>query len=148
MNKISTKIAETDNLYMKAQGSGIIHNVSSGVGITGFRGISGYASTKGAIESLTRSLSLEFGGHGICFTLMHPPLTNTKSAAPLGIPVQAMADPQSVGRKLAGKILSTRPVITPNFQTSLYLLLARKFPGVVGKLFCKLTENAQLKPQK
>jgi NADP-dependent 3-hydroxy acid dehydrogenase YdfG len=32
---------------MKAQGRGIIHNVSSGVGVTGFPGIYGYASTKG-----------------------------------------------------------------------------------------------------
>jgi NAD(P)-dependent dehydrogenase (short-subunit alcohol dehydrogenase family) len=134
--------------HMKAQGRGIIHNVSSGVGITGFMGISGYASTKGAIESLTRTLSLEFSRYGIHVNIMHPPLTNTKSASPLGIPVQAMADPKYVGRKLAGKILSTRPVITPNVQTSIYLLLARRFPVMMGKLFCKLTENAQLKRNK
>ncbi|GAX90508.1 short-chain dehydrogenase [Effusibacillus lacus] len=39
--------------HMKAQSRGIIHKVSSGVGITGFMGISGY-------ESLARTLSLEF----------------------------------------------------------------------------------------
>lgn len=72
--------------YMKEKGKGIIHNVSSGVGITGFPGIYGYASTKGAIESLTRTLALEFEKYGICINLMHPPLTNTKSASPLGTP--------------------------------------------------------------
>ena len=45
--------------YMKRQGHGLIHNVSSGIGITGFAGASGYAATKGAIEGLTRSLAIE-----------------------------------------------------------------------------------------
>ena len=111
--------------HMKAQRKGIIHNLSSGVGITGFSGIYGYASTKGAIEALTRTLSLELNHYGICVNLMHPPLTNTKSAAPLGIPAQAMADPADVGRKLAKKILSTKPIITPDFQTSVGLFFSR-----------------------
>lgn len=45
---------------MKKQGNGIIHNFSSGVGYTGIPGMTGYTSTKGAIESLTRTLALEF----------------------------------------------------------------------------------------
>lgn len=65
----------------------------------------------------------------------HPPLTNTKSAAPLGVPTQAMADPAQVGRQLARKILSTKPVITPNFQTALYLFMVRRYPHAIGKLF-------------
>ena len=127
--------------HMKAQGRGIIHNVSSGVGITGFPGLSGYASTKGAIEALTRTLALELAPYGICVNLMHPPLTNTKSAAPLGVPPQAMADPADVGRKLAKKILSTKPVLTPDFKTAAYLFFARRFPEAIGKLFGKLTDG-------
>jgi len=126
---------------MKTQGGGIIHNVSSGVGITGFPGIYGYASTKGAIEALTRTLALELARYGVSVNLMHPPLTDTKSASPLGIPSQAMADPADVGRRLAKKILSTKPVITPNFQTTAYLFLARRYPGAVGKLFSKMAER-------
>src|SRR6056297_850315 len=79
--------------HMKAQGKGIIHNVRSGVGITGFPGLYGYASTKGAIEALSRTLSLEFSRFGIRVNTMHPPLTQTKSASPLGISKEAMADP-------------------------------------------------------
>jgi len=124
--------------HMKAQGGGIIHNVSSGVGITGFPGLSGYASTKGAIEALTRTLALELAPYGIRVNLMHPPLTNTQSAAPLGIPPQAMADPADVGRKLARKILSTRPVITPDFRTAAYLFFAHRYPDATGKLFAKM----------
>jgi len=89
--------------------------MSSGVSITGFPGIYGYASTKGAIEALTKTSSLELDRYNICVNIVHPPLTNTKSA-PLGIPTQAMADPTDVGRKLAKKILSTKPVIIPDFK--------------------------------
>jgi len=129
--------------YMKAQGKGIIHNVSSGVGITGFPGIYGYASTKGAIESLTRTLALELEKYGICVNLMHPPLTNTKSAAPLGIPAQAMDDPARVGRNLAKQILSTKAIIASDFRTAVYLFFAYRYPTMLGKLFAKLAEGAR-----
>ena len=128
---------------MKARGTGIIHNVSSGVGITGFPGIYGYASTKGAIESLTRTLALEFAGYGIQVNLMHPPLTNTKSAAPLGVPLQAMDDPARVGRNLAKQIRSTKPIIASDFRTAMYLFFAYRYPEALGRLFAKLTENSR-----
>jgi NAD(P)-dependent dehydrogenase (short-subunit alcohol dehydrogenase family) len=128
--------------YMKAKRKGIIHNVSSGVGITGFPGIYGYASTKGAIESLTRTLALEFEKNGICVNLMHPPLTNTKSAAPLDIPAQAMDDPARVGRNLAKQILSTKPIIASDFRTAVYLFFAYRYPKMLGRLFAKLAESA------
>ncbi len=129
--------------HMKSKGKGIIHNVSSGVGITGFPGIYGYASTKGAIESLTRTLALEFEKYGICVNLMHPPLTNTKSASPLGIPAQAMDSPARVGRNLAKKVLSTKAVITPDFRTAAYLFFAYRYPLALGRLFTRLMESSK-----
>lgn len=129
--------------HMKSQGKGIIHNVSSGVGMTGFPGLYGYASTKGAIEAMAKTLSLELAQYGVCVNIMHPPLTNTKSASPLGIPAQAMANPADIGRKLAKKILSTKPVITSDFQTAIYLFLTRRYPNAIGKLFSKMAERGQ-----
>ncbi len=129
--------------HMKAQGEGIIHNVSSSVGITGFPGVSGYASTKGAIEALTRTLALEFEPLGIKVNLMHPPLTNTKSAAPLGLPAQAMEDPAKVGRKLARKVQSTASIITPDFKTAVALFVCRHFPEAMGRLMAKMAKRAK-----
>lgn len=129
--------------HMKARSGGVIHNVSSGVGLTGYPGIYGYASTKGAIEALTRSLSLEFAPHGITVNVLHPPLTNTKSAAPLGIPILVMDNPEDVGRSLAKKIGSRNPIITPNFQTSLGLFFNRHLPFMMGKLLVKMTKRAK-----
>lgn len=127
--------------YMQNQGQGIIHNVSSGVGSSGFPGIHGYASTKGAIEALTRSLALELKEYNIFVNVMHPPLTNTKSARPLGIPAQMMANPEEVGSKLAKKIMSTKNIVTPDFKTSMSIFFTLKFPFVIGNLLSKLTEK-------
>lgn len=126
---------------MKAQGWGIIHNISSGVSLTGFPGISGYASSKGAVEALSRTLRLELTKYNIWVTLVHPPLTNTRSSAPLGIPPASMADPAVVGHKLARYILSTKPIITPDIQTAIGLSLSRSFPGMMGHLLAKLAQR-------
>lgn len=128
---------------MKAQGGGIIHNVSSGVGISGFAGLIGYTSTKGALESATRTLAIELEPLGITVNLMHPPLTSTRSAAPLGLPPQVMADPAVVGRKLAAKIESRKAVIAADARTALYLLAVYRFPLLLGRFFSRMTEKAR-----
>lgn len=128
--------------YMKAQGSGIIHNVSSAVGVTGFAGIYGYASTKGAIEALTRTLALELAPYGIRVNLMHPPLTRTRSAAPLGVPEQIKADPAVVGRALAGRIMATKADVTPGAQTAVFLWLSRWYPNAIGRLLSRAAQRA------
>lgn len=132
---------------MKKQGSGIIHNVSSGVGLTGFGGLSGYTASKGAVESLTRTLAYELAPHGIAVNVMHPPLTLTPSSAPLGIPAQVMASPEQVGRQLANRILSVKPTIAANWSTRLYLFFARRYPTAMGKLFTRLAKRGRVQEQ-
>jgi hypothetical protein len=107
---------------MQQQGYGLIHNLSSGVGLTGFANLA---------------------GTGIHVTLMHPPLTRTPSAAPLGVPAQAMADPAVVGRRLARQIRSAGPVITPDLGTRLYLAMARRLPMQLGRLFSSLAARGR-----
>ena len=119
--------------HMRARGEGIVHNVSSGVGLVGHPGLTGYASTKGAIEALTRSLRLELHGEDVWVTVMHPPLTNTRSAAELGYPDSLLSDPADTGRKLARKIDSTGPVVTADLQTRVGLAVARRVPYLVRK---------------
>ncbi len=128
---------------LKSRGGGVIHNVSSGVGLTGFPGLAGYTSTKGALEALTRTLALELAPFSITVNLIHPPLTDTPSAAPLGVPEEFMADPAAVGRKLAGKIGSRRDWITPDFSTRVGLLANRLFPGGMGRMLARMTARAR-----
>ncbi len=90
--------------HMRERNEGIIHNVSSGAGLVGHPKLSGYAATKGAIEAFVRSLRLELQHENIACTLMHPPLTSTRSAAELGYPESYLSDPANVGRKLADRV--------------------------------------------
>ena len=128
---------------MKKQGHGIIHNFSSGVGFTGMPGMTGYTSTKGAIESLTRTLALEYMSQGIVFNVMHPPLTRTKSASGLGVPVEMMADPDVVGRNLAKQVGKTRPVLAPDLNNGFQLWVTYHFRVQMGKLLAMMTERAK-----
>ena len=118
--------------HMLARGEGRIHNVSSGVSLTGHPGLSGYASTKGAIEALVRSLQQELRHENVSVSLVYPPLTNTRSAATL-YPESLMTAPETVGRKLAGKIESSRPVVVVDWQTKLGLTIVRLFPSIARR---------------
>lgn len=123
--------------HMQARDEGIIHDVGSATGTVGHPGLSGYAATKGAIEAMTRSLALELRHTGISCTLMLPPTTDTRMSAHLGYPEWMRATPDDVGRKLARRIESTGPVITPDRQTSIGLYLVQRFPS----LWAKVTER-------
>ena len=119
--------------HLRERNRGIVHNVSSGVASLGHPGLSGYASTKGAVEALTRSLRLELRDGDVTCTVMHPALAATRSAAELGYPAALMSDPADVGRALASKIDATGPVITSDWKTRVGLSLARRFPVLVRK---------------
>ncbi len=116
--------------HMQAQGFGIIHNMGSGTADTGHPGLSGYSATKGAIKALVRSLQLELRHTDVSCTLMIPPSTNTQMTADLEYPEWMTVDPEEVGRNLADKIHSTRPVITPDMTTRIGLSLTRRFPSL------------------
>ena len=64
---------------MRAQGSGIIINISSGVGRIGFQGLSAYVATKFALEGLSESLAYEVGPFGIKVVLIEPGVVKTKA---------------------------------------------------------------------
>lgn len=128
---------------MREQRRGTIHNMSSGIAFTGMPGMMGYTSTKGAIEALTRTLSLELADEGIVVNVMHPPLTRTKSAAGFGIPADMMTDPARVGRQLARKVGSAQPYITPDFSTAMALFANRHFPVAMGRLLTSMSRRAK-----
>ncbi len=128
---------------MQKLGHGVIHNLSSGVGFTGMPGMTGYTSSKGAIESLTRTLALEYAPQGIIFNVMHPPLTRTPSAAGFGIPPEMMADPEIVGRNLAKKVGKTAPMLASDFINGIQLSLSYHFRFPMGKLLALMADKAK-----
>lgn len=125
--------------YMKDQKRGKIIFTSSGVGVTGFIGISPYASTKGALESLAKCLNVEYASYGLSFHIIHPPLTRTKSSAALPVPKDFMADPQKVGFGIAKNINSNRFIICHSLLQKIQTLGCYFFPIKMGKLMSKMT---------
>lgn len=128
---------------MKKQSGGIIHNISSGVGYTGMTDMIGYTSTKGAIESMTRTLALEYTPLGITFNVMHPPLTRTKSASGLGIPLEMMAEPNAVGCGLAKLVGRTRPVLVSGFFNKIQLWMSYHLRVQMGALISMMAEKTR-----
>lgn len=132
------RLAKSVIPYMQAQKRGKIIFTSSGVGVTGFIGISPYASTKGALESLAKCLNIEYASDSISFHIIHPPLTRTKSASPLPVPKEFMADPQKVGYGIAKHIFSKRFIICHSFSQKLQTLICYLCPIKMGKLMSKM----------
>ncbi|WP_374776948.1 SDR family oxidoreductase [Streptomyces sp. NBC_01310] len=69
--------------HMTAQGSGAIVNMSSGAGLVGVPGFSGYAATKAAEIAVTKSSALEAAPHGIRINAVCPGLVDTPMIAAL-----------------------------------------------------------------
>lgn len=81
----------------------------------------------------------------IYINVMHPPLTRTKSSGPLGVPLQMMEDPEKVGEKLAGKIMSTKKIVCPDIKTRISIFFTMHFPYSLGKLLSVMTEKVDKK---
>lgn len=131
--------------YMQKPGKVIF--TSSGVGVMGFVNISPYASSKGAIESLAKCLGIEYHKDGITFHIFHPPLTRTKSAGPLPIPIEFKADPKIVGSGLAKHIGSKRFVICHSLGQKLQTMICYLFPVRMGRLMSKMTDGYAAKQE-
>lgn len=68
---------------MLAQGKGAIVNVSSIASLVGIPLLPAYAASKGALDSLTRSIAIDYAKDGIRCNVVNPGLVATPMAAPL-----------------------------------------------------------------
>lgn len=126
---------------MEVQRYGRILFTSSGVGVAGFKNISPYASSKGAIESLAKCLKLEYADAGITCHIIHPPLTRTASAKPLSVPEQMKADPEKVGRGIAKHVFSNQFLICDSLGQRAQMALSYLAPLSIGRMMSMATDR-------
>jgi 3-oxoacyl-[acyl-carrier protein] reductase len=63
---------------MLARGTGSIVNISSIVGLSGYRGLAVYSATKAALDGMTRALARELGSRGIIVNSVAPGYLRTE----------------------------------------------------------------------
>lgn len=68
---------------MMVGGFGVIVNVSSVVGVRGYKGVTAYAATKAALDGLTRSMAKELGPMGIRVNSVAPGFMETDMTSQL-----------------------------------------------------------------
>jgi 3-oxoacyl-[acyl-carrier protein] reductase len=85
---------------MLREGSGCIINISSIVGISGYRGLSVYGATKAALAGFTRALARELGSRGIRVNAVAPGYLRTEMTH--GLDDEQMS--QIVRRTPAGRL--------------------------------------------
>jgi 3-oxoacyl-[acyl-carrier protein] reductase len=85
---------------MLARSRGHIINISSIVGLSGYRGLSVYSATKAAMDGMTRSLARELGSRGIVVNSVAPGYLRTEMSHGLD---EAQLD-QIVRRTPAGRL--------------------------------------------
>jgi 3-oxoacyl-[acyl-carrier protein] reductase len=91
---------------MLVQGEGRIINISSIVGLSGYRGLAVYSATKAALDGMTRALARELGSRGITVNSVAPGYVSTEMSHGLTpedlgqivrrTPLGRLADPSDV----------------------------------------------------
>jgi len=106
--KGTLQITKLVSRKMLAQRSGYIVNISSIVGLSGYRGLSVYSATKAALDGLTRSLARELGSRGIVVNSIAPGYLRTEMSHGLDgdqlgqivrrTPMGRLGDPADIAR--------------------------------------------------
>ena len=96
---------------MVARGSGAIVNVTTIAANRGIPGTAAYGSTKAALESLTRTWAVEFGGSGVRVNAVAPGHTGTENVTAMigaetfegigaGVPLGRLAHPREIAEAI------------------------------------------------
>ncbi|MHB9879358.1 SDR family NAD(P)-dependent oxidoreductase [Pacificimonas sp. ICDLI1SI03] len=95
---------------LKANGGGVIVNISSVDGLRGCNGLIAYTASKWAVRGMTKSLAYEYGPSGIRVVSVHPGGVNTQMGNPANetgedlnrhyrrVPLQRIGEPEEIAR--------------------------------------------------
>jgi len=118
-----TRCVLRDMLLNKTQGS-IIHISSISVH-TGYKGLSMYASTKGALEAFSKNTAREWGSLGIRSNVVCPGFMNTDMSSTLG-------DEQK--QKIFNRNSRKRPIMVNDVAETVKFLIGDESNGITGQV--------------
>ncbi|WP_406277000.1 SDR family oxidoreductase [Nocardia sp. NBC_00881] len=87
---------------LRVAGGGVIVNISSTAGLTGYSGVAGYVASKWGLRGLTKAAAIELGGAGVRVCSVHPGPIHTPMTADLdasvaaGQPLPRFGEPEEV----------------------------------------------------
>lgn len=90
--------------HLRSAGGGVIVNISSTAGLTGYAGIGAYVASKWGLRGLTKVAALELGASGIRVCSVHPGAVRTPMTAGMdedscaGQPIPRFGEPEEVAR--------------------------------------------------
>lgn len=108
-------IAQSIIPYMRAQGSGVIVNVTSDAAVNAYPGWGGYGTSKAALEHLSRILAAELEETGISVIVADPGNMNTlmhQEAEP-GEDLSGLPLPESIAPAFVDIVMSAMSSATP-----------------------------------
>ncbi len=91
---------------LREAGGGVIVNVSSTAGLTGYPGLSGYCASKWAVRGLTKAAAIELAGARIRVCSVHPGAVRTPMTAGIdeaslaGQPIPRFGEPAEIARMI------------------------------------------------
>lgn len=120
---ILTKYMIRDMLLNKIAGS-IVHISSISV-YTGYKGLSMYAATKGAIESFSKNISREWGSLGIRSNIVCPGFMDTEMSSSLS---------QEQKRKIFRKNSFLKELNVDDVANTVVFMISKKSEGITGQV--------------
>ncbi|MEU8865697.1 SDR family NAD(P)-dependent oxidoreductase [Streptomyces umbrinus] len=89
---------------LRRAGGGVIVNMSSSAGLTGYAGVGSYVASKWGLRGLTKTAALELGADRIRVCSVHPGVVHTAMTADIdesfasGQPIPRFGEPEEVAR--------------------------------------------------
>lgn len=136
--------------YMKAQGTGVIVNVSSVAGFKAIPNQAFYSATKFALRGFSDAFSIEAEKDNIKVILVFPGKVNTGFADNLlyheGVKVSGFKgmSSEAAAKKILGAIEKNKKFVVLGWKNCIFYLLDRVCPGFTSKILRWLKENNRI----
>ena len=125
------------------RGSGVIINIASLAGVTGFPGLATYCATKHAVLGFSEALAAEMRPHGVAVIVVLPGVVRTELSAGASLPnwmeLIATVDPEDVADAMVAAVGSGKFRVTVPGRLGALLLVMSLMPTRLSRWADRVT---------